>query len=210
MKNLLIFLFGVGCGVGGTLIWLRKDIRKELEAIEKRNNEENMPFEMKKDGKNEEKSEKMTQNLNKYEPSEGVPEALKEENRVQYNKIIDENYGTETVFSDENDDFDDDPGPSEDMSAGIFEIDEDEFMHNHDNEKDRLVYFRGDMVMSTESGTVIQNPFPLVGGDWESYVGNYADRTAFVRNPKLATDYEIYVEDGLYADEFGIEDYEKD
>ena len=204
MKNLLIFLFGVGCGVGGTLIWLRKDIQKELSAIENRNNDENMPFEMKNDGKNKEKNEKMTQNLDKYEPSEDVPEALKAENRVQYNKIIEENYGSEADFDDENDIFDDDPGPLNDTNGGVFEIDDDEFMHNPDNEKDRLVYFLGDKVMSTEYGNIV-NPYSLVGRDWEKYVGNYADRTAFVRNPKLATDFEIYVEDGFYADEYGVE-----
>ena len=31
MKNVLIFLFGAGLGVGGTLLWLRKDIKKDLE-----------------------------------------------------------------------------------------------------------------------------------------------------------------------------------
>lgn len=207
MKNLLIFLFGVGVGVGGTLVWLRKDIRKELEAIENRKNEENMPFEMKNDDKNEEKSTKMTQDFEKFEPSESVPEALKEENRVRYDKIIEQNY---TENGPDEDDFDGDPGPSDETDGGIFEIDEDEFMHNHDNEKERLVYFKGDMIMSTESGTVIQNPFPLVGGEWENCVGNYANRTAFIRNPRLTTDYEIYVEDGLYSDEFGVEGFEDD
>ena len=207
MKNLLIFLFGVGCGVGGTLVWLRKDIRRELDAIENRKNEEDIPFTVGEPKKKEEKSEKMTQNLDKYEPSEDVPEALKEENRIRYDKIIDENY-VETV--EDEDDFDDDPGASDESDGGIFEIDEDEFVHNYDNEKERLVYFRGDKIMSTESGTIIQNPFPLIGGEWENCVGNYADNTAFIRNPRLTTDYEIYVEDGLYTDEFGVEDYENE
>lgn len=207
MKNLLIFLFGIGVGVGGTLIWLRKDIRNELDAIENRKNEENIPFEMKNNDENEGKSEKMKQDFEKYEPSESVPEALKEENRVRYDKIIDENYMNNIV---EEDDSDDDPGPFDETDGGVFEIDEDEFMHNHDNEKERLVYFRGDRIMSTEDGTIIHNPFPLVGGEWENCVGNYADRTAFIRNPRLTIDYEIYVEDGLYAAEFGTEDYDED
>lgn len=207
MKSLLIFLFGVGCGVGGTLVWLRKDIRKELEAIENRKNEENIPFEVKNTEENEGKSGKMTQDLGKFEPSDEVPEALKEENRIRYDKIIEENYG-ETA--DDGADFDDEIEPSDETDGGIFEIDEDEFMHNHDYEKDHLVYFRGDKIMSTESGTVIENPFMLVGGEWENCVGNYADRTAFIRNPRLTMDYEIYVEDGLYVDEYGVEDYGND
>ena len=88
---------------------------------------------------------------------------------------------------------------------GLGEIDEDDFMRNDANEKERLVYYRGDRIMATESGTIITNPAMLVGVTWENCVGNYADRTAFIRNSKLVTDYEIYVEDGLYTDEYGDE-----
>ena len=44
MKNLLIFLFGAACGVGGTLLWLRKDIKKELDNIRIDMREQEMPF----------------------------------------------------------------------------------------------------------------------------------------------------------------------
>lgn len=199
MKNLLIFLFGAAFGVGGTLLWLRKDIEKELDNIRIHSkNEDDIPFTVGDNTKNKNKNEK--DDMNKYIPEEDRPEALKEENRIQYNKIIEENYDLD----------DEDVGDVEasfsDTSEGIFEIDEDDFMHDHSNEKERLVYYRGDCIMSTENGTIIKNPFPLVGENWEQFVGNYADRTAFIRNPKLVTDYEIYVEDGLYSDEFGDEE----
>ena len=76
-------------------------------------------------------------------------------------------------------------------------------MHDHDFEKERLIYFKGDKVMATEDGTIIPKPFTLIGGEWENCVGNYADGTAFLRNSNLVTDYEVYVEEGMYEDEFG-------
>ena len=33
MKNLLIFLFGVGVGFGGAMVLLHKEIKEELENI---------------------------------------------------------------------------------------------------------------------------------------------------------------------------------
>ena len=65
MKNLLIFAAGVAIGAVGTLIWLRKDIKKTMEeqnnAKSSGENEKNgesdddLPFTM---GENSEKSEK--------------------------------------------------------------------------------------------------------------------------------------------------------
>lgn len=179
MKNFLIFIFGAAFGVGGTLLWLRKDIKKELEGIKNQENSNDIPFVV------DEKGPKTDKKGNS---------ATSERVKTEYHKIIQATEeGTVTNTTDGNDETD----------GGIFEIDADDFMHNHDNEKERLVYFRGDRVMATEKGTIIPNPFNLIGGEWESCVGNYADRTAFIRNSKMVTDYEIYVEDGLYEDEFG-------
>ena len=181
MKNLLIFLFGIGVGVGGTIIWLRKDIQKQLEEIRKQANEEmkeeEVPFQV-------------------ADEKEKAPEKTeaKRKEKVEYHKV-------EIPVKEE--DEEDIVEISDETDGGIYEIDVDEMMHNHEYEKERLVYFRGDKILSTEAGTIIGNPFILIGGEWESCVGNYAENTAFIRNPKLVTDYEIYVEDGLYSDEYG-------
>lgn len=90
-------------------------------------------------------------------------------------------------------------------SETFFEIDRDDFDHDDEYLKVRYVYFRGDRVMCTESGTVITNPYLFVGNQWEQFVGNYAQNTAFVRNTRLREDYEIYVEEGTYADEYGYD-----
>lgn len=186
MKNFMVLLLGIGIGVGGTLFWLRKDIKKQIQEMEntKKMNEnsskegDDMPFSMENPV---------------VEPSK---EPQKQE-KIAYNNIPLEEKDTE--ISDSSDDIQE----SDETDGGIFEIDVDEMMHNHEYEKERLVYFRGDKIMATESGTIISNPFLLVGGEWENCVGNYAENTAFIRNPKMVTDYEIYVEDGLYADEYG-------
>lgn len=204
MKNLLIFLFGAAVGTVGTLFYLRKGIKKQLEVIE--NNAKNGEKEAaesgskeQKDGKNEGSDGSVPFKMDE----EKVPMALKENARINYNRIIEDNYRGKPPVP---------VMPRDDSSVGIdetdggcFEIDEDDFMHNDENEKECLVYYRGDRIMATENGTIITNPAMLVGTTWENCVGNYADRTAFIRNSRLVTDYEIYVEDGLYTDEYGDE-----
>ena len=186
MKNFMVLLLGIGIGVGGTLFWLRKDIKKQIQEMEntKKMNENDskegdyMPFSMEN-------------------PVVEPPKEPQKQEKIAYNNIPLEEKDAE--ISDSSDDIQE----SDETDGGIFEIDVDEMMHNHEYEKERLVYFRGDKIMATESGTIISNPFLLVGGEWENCVGNYAENTAFIRNPKMVTDYEIYVEDGLYADEYG-------
>jgi hypothetical protein len=59
--------------------------------------------------------------------------------------------------------------------------------------------------MCTEAGKVIENPYLFVGNQWEDWVGDYLDNTALVRNVRLQTDYEVYVENGTYVDEYGYD-----
>ena len=204
MKNLFIFLFGASVGAVGTLFYLRKGIKKQLETIE---NEAKNSGNSGGDG--EKREEKTAENVAKesnipFEMKEdGVPNALKETTKVQYNKIVEDNYrGRPPVPITESN------GNSvgmDESDGGCFEIDIDDFMHDDSNEKVRLVYYRGDKIMATENGTILTNPAMFVGTTWENCVGNYADHTAFIRNARLVTDYEIYVEDGLYTDEYGDE-----
>lgn len=197
MKNLLIFLFGAGFGAVGTLFYLRKDIKKQLEIIE--NNAKNENEETPKEASNVSKQDNIPFEMKE----ENTPNAMKETTKVNYNQIVDDNYrGRPPVPVTENSGY---FVGQDETDGGVFEIDMDDFTHDETNEKERLVYYRGDKIMATESGTIITNPAILVGSTWENCVGNYADRTAFIRNSRLVTDYEIYVEDGLYTDEYGDE-----
>lgn len=204
MKNLLIFMFGAAFGSVGTLFYLRKGIKKQLEIIE--NNAKNEKKEAnsgsdddKKEGKNESENASVPFEMKE----EGTPVALRESTKINYNRIIEDNYSGKppVPVMPREDSFSGD----DETDGGCFEIDEEDFMRDDTTEKERLVYYRGDKIMATESGTIITNPAILVGTTWENCVGNYAERTAFIRNSKLVTDYEIYVEDGLYTDEYGDE-----
>lgn len=214
MENLMILLFGVGCGVGGTLLWLRKDIRKELEQIRK---DSETPFEMsaeneKKEGKNDKNEAKNGEERRSAE--------VKNEERTNYNAIINREYSgltgvpvmpRDTDISEEDDDPEANFVGNDETDGGIIEIDRETFDNDESYEKDRLVYFRGDRIVCTENGKIITNPFMLIGGEWENCVGNYTKNTAFIRNCRLSTDYEIFVEDGLYEDEYGpVTDYRED
>lgn len=222
MKNALIFIAGVAVGAAGAIIWLRKSIKKQLSEIEQNKIHENdadLPFEMgEKLGTVDENADKITV----HEPIE-----LKNQQKIDYNKIVEQVKNNETMRPgpqvpimprddlppdiDENlgeKDLETDEEEEESVTPRgevFFEIEQGDFENDDEYEQKRLVYFRGDRVMCTEAGTVITNPYLFVGNQWEDYVGHYADRTAFVRNTRLMEDYEIYVEDGTYADEYGYD-----
>lgn len=222
MKNLLIFLFGAAVGAAGTFIYFRKDIKEELKNAENTSSEagsngenssessENVPFIVDENGQ---KTEKIVAAGSVIKGSGSEIKA-----KIPYNTLF---QGSETtsggIFSDPRESGifgqtrdDDDPeagfiGHNE-TDGGVFEIDKEDFNADDGYEQERLVYYRGDKIMCTEDGTIVTNPFILVGGEWDKCVGNYADHTAFIRNSRLVTDYEIFVEDGLYSDEYGPPD----
>lgn len=214
MRYFLTFLFGAACGAGGTFLWLRKDIKKRLETVEK---ESELPFTM-GGGDDSEKDEKASRSeisgLREHSEDD-IQKGAKV--KVDYHKIVNAVKSGEKPVAPipvmpredapETESEPEEPNVvvASDIPEGTFEIDMDDFENDESNEKRRLVYFEGDHVMSTENGAVVTNPAMLVGSDWENYVGHYAKHTAFVRNPRLCTDYEIYVDEGLYSDEFGTE-----
>ena len=201
MKNLMIFLFGAAFGSVGTLFYLRKDIKKKLEEMN--NQQETVQNEQKNDDENGSEKDTEESNIPFEMRDEMVSNALRETTKVNYNKILNDNYRGRPPVPVTN--LESDFQGMDETDGGCFEIDINDFMNDETNEKERLVYFKGDRIMATENGTIITNPAMYVGTMWENCVGNYADRTAFIRNARLVTDYEIYVEDGLYSDEYGDE-----
>lgn len=225
MKNLLIFLFGALVGAGGTFIYLRKEIKQELNDIREANE---VPFTVGEDDKNggngaESKAEVSNNDKNTDFNAADVAavtqreaEMARNEAKVAYNKIIDDiSTGRKPAASvpvmprEESDDqmsidneyeghFADEDGATD----GYFEIDLDEFRNDKSNEKENYVYYMGDHVMATENGTIITNPALLVGNNWESLVGKYKKDSAFIRNAKMCTDYEIVVDPDAYADRY--------
>lgn len=230
MKNTLIFLAGAAIGAASAIIWLRKDIKKRIAEIENSKQEEELPFEVSNSSDNEAKNEQNTdENADKVAISDPVD--IKKQQKIEYNSIINEvkNADAKALDTQKMPPFDvfqerkepvpimprDDFMPNlteEEVEPSViprneifFEVDRDDFDHDDEYEKKRLVYFSGDHVMCTEAGTIIDNPYLFVGNQWEQYVGHYAEKTAFVRNTRLREDYEIYVENGSYVDEYGYD-----
>ena len=223
MKYILSFLFGAVVGAGGTLLWLRKDIKKELaemEARSKASESDDVPFTMGEGTDTGNGSEALKTAENGLKRDSEVSIARRPEVRVEYNKIINavktgeepklkvpvlprEDYPESHYISEEEykANF-----VERDEGEDAFPIDYETFRHEKNYTQERYVYFRGDKIMCTESGTIVDTPSLMVGADWEQYVGKDKERSAYIRNPKLNTDYEIYVEDGLYEEEFGPPD----
>lgn len=225
MKYFLSFLFGAACGVGGTLVWLRKGIKKELEKTREealRSSEIPFTFGDETNPDNSEKSIRSDSEASQGHSERYIPQ--REREKVDYHNIVSAVKKGEKpsvgvpimpreepkvvddvdVFVENNEVDEDDIVNLSEREEEYIEIDKDTFKNDKDGyEKDELIYYRGDRIMSTENGTIIATPAMLVGPSWEQYVGHYANRTAYVRNERLMTDYEIYVEDGLHSDEFG-------
>lgn len=196
MKYFFSFIAGVAVGAGGMMLWLRKDIKKQLDEI---------------------KTDSVAPDIQEEKEPE-KPDS--EEKRKEYHKAVMEVIDTDptpyremamaAMEKEEEQDEDEEPPVEKKRTINIHGIDADTFMHDHDYAKDHIVYYRGDKIMATEAGTIIRDPDILVGNLWEDEVGRYAKRTAFIRNHSLMTDYEIYVEDGLYFDEYGLTDIRED
>lgn len=224
MKYLLSFLFGVGCGVGGTLLWLRKDIKQELEKARTSAVEASeLPFTMgdTTTGENKETGVRSESEASER-PSEGYIRDKAAE-KVEYNKMIDEinsgvkppvpipvreREGDVDISEDDSDEDDDDNITLLNEQPDIIRpIDIEEFKYEDKYEKVELVYFSTDRVVSTENGCVYPNPAICIGSNWEQYVGQYAPKEAFIRNERQMTDYDISIEDCTFAEYFGFNPY---
>ena len=225
MKNVLIFLFGAGLGVGGTLLWLRKDIKKDLEkirseAVEKAKEElkaeADVPFEAEEEKKPDDTMPEGAVVRGRVDTEEDrqppvVPVNIDPQVKTDYHKLVkNTNDGSVTEMGTMEDDPEAGFLSDDETGGGIYEIDPDEYEDNKGFEKEEYIYYRGDGVMSTESGTIIARPATMVGGEWASCVGHYIPRVAYIRNTRCLTDFEIHVEDCAYADEFGAGDYHRE
>lgn len=223
MKYILSFLFGVGCGAGGMFLYLHKEIKQELEnARQEASTGSELPFTVgdATTGSNQETGSR-SDSEGSERPSR-VDIRQNAENRVEYNKLIDEiNSGVKPPTpilvhereevadsdSEDSDNEEDNITLLNDQPDIIRPIDIEEFKYEDKYEKIELVYFSTDRVMATENGCVYPNPAICVGSDWEQYVGRYAVKEAFIRNERQMTDYDISIEDCTFAEYFGFDPY---
>ena len=199
MKYFFSFLTGVAVGAGGMMLWLRKDIQKQLNEIKTDSVASDKPEEEPEKPDSEESRKKYHEVVAKVMDADPTPY------REMAKATVDDRSEDE-----EEADSEEDMATEERRIINIHGIDDDTFVHDHEYLKDHIVYYRGDRKMATESGTIIEKPALIVGNLWEDEIGRYAKRTAFIRNHSLMTDYEIYVEDGSYIDEYGPDDIRED
>lgn len=114
----------------------------------------------------------------------------------------------DVIFSvDENGNVDDSPseGPA-DTPYGI--TSEDFIGTRQEYDKTTLLFYMKDSTLSTEEGDIIKDPAYLIGerSNWWPEVGrsNPAEMIAYIRNEKIATDYEICCEDKAYTDDWAM------
>lgn len=209
MKGLLWFIIGFGCGIGTSFLWLHKDVKKELEkseSSEKPVAESDVPFEVGSNNNTEDASKS----------NSDIPAAVSNKVRVQYHKIIENtSKPSEKPFNDATFSVPVSPREDENNNRGInlsdisddpFEIDDNTYIHDTSNEKIQLVYYRVDRVLSDENGKIIENPATLIGSHWENWVGHYTKNEAYIRNPRLAIDYDVFVENCSYTDDHDVYD----
>lgn len=172
MKNLLIFAAGVAIGAVGTLIWLRKDIKKTIEeqnnaksAAENEKNgngEDDLPFTM---GENGEKSEKKDENSDKV--AVNTPVSTRDQQRIEYNKIIDEvKNGTREVIkvplSNSGSDYKPQIAPvpilPRDESGGSNSVYDTPYADEEDSDEEESVVPRGEVFFEIDRDDYDNNP----------------------------------------------------
>lgn len=200
MKNFIIFLSGCFVGACGTFIYLRKDIKKQLEVMAQNSqnldNEEDIPFNV-SEGKIEEgaiSSAKVTgSSLDTVSISKKARRP--DTHKTNYTSLVREATSAEGVNSvaenyiSEKDRFE----PVVDRN----ELNDTLYGREH------YVFYEGDQVLSTEAGSIIEKPAVLIGTDWDQYRGIIFENTSLIRDKKRMVICEILVEPGTYSDEYG-------
>ena len=216
MKNLIIFLSGCVCGAVGTLIYLRKDIKQQLEAIENDSLDRNNNSDEDSDDKG---SDELPFTVGKENSTDEIREPIAQ-NKVNTTKVKYDSLVRKTMHSD-------DIELNEDLESISTEEDKDEAFYEelkthpqfepiHDMgdyndpmfDTETYVFYRGDNVFCTDEGTIVEHPALLVGTEWTKWIGEVKPNTALVRDNKRLKSIDIMVEDGLYSDEYG--DYIKE
>lgn len=185
MNNTLskVFIFVTGAAIGSLVTW---KLVKEKYAREAREDIE----EIRKYYKDKNKSEE-----DDYEPlteddciitEEEAKRLELQKNKDEYNKIVESYTGKKVVDTIE-------------IQERPFVIEPDEFGLYDDYETVTLTYY-ADHVLTDEMDEVIKNVDETVGEDSLTHFGEYEDDVVYVRNDQTKTDYEILMDDAIFAE----------
>lgn len=185
MNNTLskVFIFVTGAAIGSLVTW---KLVKEKYAREAREDIE----EIRKYYKDKNKSEE-----DDYEPlteddciitEEEAKRLELQKDKDEYNKIVESYTGKKVVDTIE-------------IQERPFVIEPDEFGLYDDYETVTLTYY-ADHVLTDEMDEVIKNVDETVGEDSLTHFGEYEDDVVYVRNDQTKTDYEILMDDAIFAE----------
>ena len=192
MKNFIIFLSGCFVGACGTFIYLRRDIKKQLDEIKQQSeNGEDVPFVV-GDPVDEEKHDGVD-----------VPETVvtkvkaskPDTHKTNYTSLVREATSAEGVNS-----VTENYISEKDRFEPVVDRNE---LNDTLYDREHYVFYEGDQVLSTEAGSIIEKPSTLIGTDWDRYRGIIFENTSLIRDKKRMVICEILVEPGTYSDEYG-------
>ncbi len=213
-QGILIFAAGAVTGSIASLFYLRADFKKKVE--EECGVREMAIRDLQKQVAEKEREAKTAQNNIDSKVSEGISKSLgysedtitamirkprtthsggsQDYSRVRKDVVfsVDENGNTEEYPEEK---------PA-DLPYGISS--EDFLVTRKEYDKTTLTFYMNDLVLCTEEGDIIQDPNYLIGDreDWMREVGKSEDNIAYIRNEKIATDYEIICESKSYGDDW--------
>ena len=73
-----------------------------------------------------------------------------------------------------------------------------------------LTYYKDDILLNDNDGTVIPDPERFFGDDWKDHFGDYEDDAVHFRNDEEGVDYEILKSDKTFAEVYRDEENEED
>ena len=213
-QGVIIFATGAVSGAVGSLFYLRKEFEKKVEEEVVARERIKTEFSDKENEKQRIQDaatidSKRSRGIAEREgySSDNVTAMIRDE-RTEASRGLKTNpiRRKDVIFSvDENGSIDDSPseGPA-DIPYGI--TSEDFIGTRQEYDKTTLIFYMKDSTLSTEDGDIIQDPEYLIGerSNWWPEVGrsNPAELSAYIRNEKISTDYEILCENKAYTDDW--------
>lgn len=73
-----------------------------------------------------------------------------------------------------------------------------------------LTYYKDDILLNDNDGTVIPDPEGFFGDDWKDHFGDYEDDAVHFRNDEEGVDYEILKSDKTFTEVYRDEENEED
>ena len=126
---------------------------------------------------------------------ETVDDAMSEEDKKEYNELIEKNGYTNYAEKEEEEEMDDTREP--------YVIMPDQFSELADYDTISLTYYADGVLASDDTDEIIENVDELIGEDSLNHFGEFEDDSVYVRNDERKCDYEILRDNRTYTEVVG-------